>query len=245
MKISILKVKSSIDLWCFSVVSASEMLPRDICCFSVTKLCLNLCDLMDYRLRYPWLPPRVCSNSCLFSRWCCLTISSSVAPFSSNPQSFPASRYFPIGWFCASGGQNVGASASASVLPMNTKLILLKLISCLSTLQRHLLIFHSYNSKIPSLFSLGRDFLIHKATVWRFPHGSVSKESACNAGDLALIPGSEISPEEGNDNPLLYLCLGNPMDRGVWWATFHGVTRVAHDLVTKLPPPRVLCSLTP
>ena len=121
MKISILKVKSSIDLWCFSVVSASEMLPRDICCFSVTKLCLNLCDLMDYRLRYPWLPPRVCSNSCLFSRWCCLTISSSVAPFSSNPQSFPASRYFPIGWFCASGGQNVGASASASVLPMNTK----------------------------------------------------------------------------------------------------------------------------
>ena len=120
---------------------------------------------------------------------------------------------------------------------------MLKLISCLSTLQRHLLIFHSYNSKIPSLFSLGRDFLIHKATVWRFPHGSVSKESACNAGDLALIPGSEISPEEGNDNPLLYLCLGNPMDRGVSWATFHGVTRVAHDLVTKLPPPRVLCSL--
>ena len=48
---------------------------------------------------------------------------------------------------------------------------------------------------------------------------SVSKESACNAGDLGLIPGSGRSPGEGNGNPLQYSYLENPMDRGAWWAT--------------------------
>ena len=47
-----------------------------------------------------------------------------------------------------------------------------------------------------------------------FPGGSDSKESACNAGDLVLIPGLGRSPEEGNGNPLQYSCLENPMDRG-------------------------------
>ena len=65
-----------------------------------------------------------------------------------------------------------------------------------------------------------------------FPHSSVGKESACNAGDLGSIPGSGRSPGEGNDNPLQYSCLENPMDRGAWWAT-----RVRHDLATKPPPP--------
>ena len=65
---------------------------------------------------------------------------------------------------------------------------------------------------------------------------SVSKESACNAGDPGLIPGSRRSPGEGNGNPLQYSCLENPMDRQAWWATDHGVTRVRHDLVTKPPP---------
>ena len=51
---------------------------------------------------------------------------------------------------------------------------------------------------------------------------SVIKESACNAGDLGLIPGSGRSPGEGNGNPLLYSCLENPMDRGAWWATIYG-----------------------
>ena len=46
-----------------------------------------------------------------------------------------------------------------------------------------------------------------------------SKESACNAGDPATIPESGRSPEEGNGNPLQHACLGNPMDRGAWWAT--------------------------
>ena len=64
-------------------------------------------------------------------------------------------------------------------------------------------------------------------------------ESACNAGDLGSIPGSGRSPGEGNGNPLQHSCLENPMDRGVWQATVHGVTRVRHDLVTKPPPPYI------
>jgi len=58
-----------------------------------------------------------------------------------------------------------------------------------------------------------------------FPGGSDGKEAACNAGDLGLIPGSGKSPREGNGNPLQYSCLGNPMDRGAWWAAVHGVTK--------------------
>ena len=58
-----------------------------------------------------------------------------------------------------------------------------------------------------------------------FPGGSDAKESTCNAGDLGLIPGSERSPGEGNGNPLQYSFLGNPMDRGAWRATVHGVTK--------------------
>ena len=74
-----------------------------------------------------------------------------------------------------------------------------------------------------------------------FPHSSVGKESACSAGDLGSIPESGRSPGEGNGNPLQYSCLENPMDRGSWWATVHGVTRVTHDLATKPPP--VHCQL--
>ena len=66
-----------------------------------------------------------------------------------------------------------------------------------------------------------------------FPHSSVSKSSACNAGDPGLIPGSGKCPEEGNGNPLQYSHLENPMDRGAWWAIAHGVTRVRHNLATK------------
>jgi len=58
-----------------------------------------------------------------------------------------------------------------------------------------------------------------------FPGGSDDKESACNAGEPALIPGSERSPGDGNGYPLLYSCLGNPMDRGTWWATVQRVAK--------------------
>ena len=67
-------------------------------------------------------------------------------------------------------------------------------------------------------------------------YSSVSKESACNAGDPGSCPGLGRSPGEGNGNPLQYSCLENPMDRGAWRAMAHGVERVGHDLATKLPP---------
>ena len=72
------------------------------------------------RLPCPSPTPGVYSNSCPFSWWCHLTISSSVIPFS-HLQSFPASGSFQMGQFFASGGQSIGVSTSASVLPMNTQ----------------------------------------------------------------------------------------------------------------------------
>ena len=66
-----------------------------------------------------------------------------------------------------------------------------------------------------------------------FPGGSVGKESICNAGDSGLIPGSGRSPGEVNGNSLQCSYLENPVDRGAWKVTVHGVTRVRHDLATK------------
>ena len=101
-------------------------------------------ELQHARLPCPSPSPWVCSNSCSLSQWCHPTILSSVTPFSSCPQSFPASGSFPISWLFASGGQSIGASAS--VLPMNIQgwfsLGLTGLISLLSkellrVLQQH------------------------------------------------------------------------------------------------------------
>ena len=58
-----------------------------------------------------------------------------------------------------------------------------------------------------------------------FPGGSVVKNPAANAGDMGLIPESGRSSGGRNGNPLHYSCLKNPMDRGAWWATVHGVTK--------------------
>ena len=75
--------------------------------------------LQHARLPCSSLAQRICSSSCLLSRWCHPTISSSVIPFSSCLQSFPASASFPMSKLFASGGQSTGVSASTSVLPMN------------------------------------------------------------------------------------------------------------------------------
>ena len=76
-------------------------------------------ELQHVRLPCPSATPRACSNSCLSCWWCHPTISSSVVPFSSCPQSFPASGSFQMSQFFASGSQSIGISASASVLPVN------------------------------------------------------------------------------------------------------------------------------
>ena len=77
--------------------------------------------LQHVRPPCPSPTPGACLNSCLSNRWCHPTISSSVIPFSSYLQSFPASGSFPMSQFFASGGQSIGVSASASVLTMNTE----------------------------------------------------------------------------------------------------------------------------
>ena len=90
-------------------------------CCSVTNSFLLLWpqELQHARILFPLLSPVVCSNSCPLSQWFHPTTSSSVFSFSFCPQSFPASGSFPAGWLFASGGQSNGASASASVFPMN------------------------------------------------------------------------------------------------------------------------------
>ena len=82
------------------------------------------------------------------------------------------------------------------------------------------------------MFHSGAEFLVrtghdlsHSSDHNDFPGSSEGKASACNAGDLGLIPGSERSPGEGNGNALQYSCLENYMDRGDWWATVHGITK--------------------
>ena len=74
------------------------------------------------------------------------------------------------------------------------------------------------------------DLLISLKPLMDFPDGSDGKESACNAGDWGLIPGSGRSPGEGNGNPLQYSCLENLTDRGAWWGT---VGRVAESDTTE------------
>ena len=83
-------------------------------------------SLRPHGLQHSRLPctsptPKVCSNSCPLSKWCPPTISSSIFPFSSCLQPFPASGSFLMSQFFAWGGQSIGVSASASVLPMNTQ----------------------------------------------------------------------------------------------------------------------------
>ena len=110
------------NLWAEPKAFSAFSLP-----FSVSQLVQSLSCVWLSRVGLfatPWFPcpsptPGACSNSCPSGRWCHPTISSSVIPFSSCLQSFPASESFPRSQFFASGGQSIGVSASTSVLPMN------------------------------------------------------------------------------------------------------------------------------
>ena len=119
-------------------------------CSSI-QLCQTLSDPMDSNFPYPSLSPGVCSNSCPLSWRCHPTISSSVAPFSC-PQSFPAWASFRMSWLFTFNGQSIGASTSASVLPMNVQdwfpLGLTGLISRLTKALKSLLQHHSWKAPI-------------------------------------------------------------------------------------------------
>ena len=88
-------------------------------CCSVISDSLGPYGLQHARLPCPSPSSEICSNRYSLSRWCHTTISSSVIPFSSCPQSFSASGSFPMSRLFSSGGYSIGASASASVLPMS------------------------------------------------------------------------------------------------------------------------------
>ena len=77
------------------------------------------------------------------------------------------------------------------------------------------MLFHSFNVHITEYCVGGAGF----------PCGSVVKNLPANVGDSGSIPGLGRSPGEGNGNPFHFSCLGNPMDRGAWWGTVHGVTK--------------------
>ena len=117
---------------------------------------LNHHGLQQARLPCPSLSPGVCSNSRPLSRWCHPTISSSVAPFSSCPQSFPSSGSFPRSCLFASGGQSIGISAS--VLPMNIQdWFLLELTGMISLLSRD----SQESSQEPQFKSINSSALSH------------------------------------------------------------------------------------
>ena len=105
-------------MWNIHNISAKPRLHGFEVCCSIAKSCVTLCDPTDCSTPGSTIP-RVCSNSCPLSQWCYLNISSSVTPFSSCPQSFPASGSFPRNQLFASGGQNIGVSAPTSVLLIN------------------------------------------------------------------------------------------------------------------------------
>ena len=95
--------------------------------------------LQPTRLPCPSLSPGVCSDSCPLSRWCHPTVSSSVTPYSSCPQSFSVSGSFQMSQLFTSGGQSIRVSASASVLPMNIQdLLPLGLTGLISLLSKGL-----------------------------------------------------------------------------------------------------------
>ena len=118
--------------------------------------------LQPNRFPCPSPTPGACSNSSPLNRWCHPTISSSVVPFSSCLQSFPASGTFLMSQLFASGGQNIGASASASVLPTNIQglisfrmdwLDLLTVQGTLKSLLQHHISTHEFFSAQLSLWS--------------------------------------------------------------------------------------------
>ena len=152
-----------------------------------------------------------------------IQLSSSVVPFSSCIQSFPSSGSFPTSQFFALGGQRIGVSASASVLPMNIQDWFPLGWTGWISLQSKGLSRNFSNITVQKYQFFGTQ---------HFPGDSDGKASACNTGDPGSIPGLGRSPGEGKGNPLQYSCLENPRDRGAWQATVHGVaksrTRLSH-----------------
>ena len=105
---------------CLNIVFNKKSSSVQFSCSIVSEL-LQPYELQHARLPCPSLSPRACSNSCPLSWWCHPAISPSVVPFSSCPQSLPASESYPMSQLFVWGGQSIGVSALASFLPKNTQ----------------------------------------------------------------------------------------------------------------------------
>ena len=186
--------------------------PVSWCCCLVSKSCLTLQPhgLQHARLPCPSLSPRVCSDSTGYLILC--------RPFSSCPQSFPASVSFLMSWLFASSGQNIW-SFRFSISPSNeySGLILTGLISLQSKgLSR---VFYSTTVWKHQFFSPQPSFF------YGLPCVSDCKEPACNVGDPGSIPGSGRSLGEGKGYPLQYSCPENSMGERAWQATVYRVSK--------------------
>ena len=132
--------------WNFNNAQENTFIFSQFSC-SVVSDSLQPHGLQHARLPCPSPTLRAYSNSCPLSQWCHPTTSSSVVPFSSHLQSFPASGSFQMSQFFTSGGQSIGVSATKSVLPMNIQLISFKMNWLdLLTVQGTLKSFHQHHS---------------------------------------------------------------------------------------------------
>ena len=175
----------------------------------VAKLCSTLCNLMNCshtRLPCPPLSPGVCSNSCPLSWWCHPTISSSVTLFFSCPKSSPASGSFLMSQLFASGSQSIGASALASVFPMDIQgwlpWGLVGFISLLSkglsrvfsstTVWKHQ--FFSTQPSGPTLISIHDYWKNHNFNYMDFcPQSDVTDFNMLSRSVIAFLPRSKLS----------------------------------------------------
>ena len=170
-----LSFQCRVPIFCFAIEQIC------ICCFcSVSQSCLTLCNPKNGSM--PGFPvftvSQSCSNSCPLSWRCHPTISSSVIPFSSCLQSFPASGSFPMSQFFVSGSQSIGASASASVLPMNTQDWFPLGLTCVGSLYFYLLNLTTVSrGKMKILLIRGECTLGQPHTHTHTRNGSISKKN--------------------------------------------------------------------
>ena len=194
-------------------------------------------ELQHARPLCPSPTPGVHSDSRPSSQWYHPVISSSVVPFSSCLQSFPASGSFPMSQFFASDSQNIGISASASVLPMNiqdwfpwglTDLMSLQAKGLSRVFSNNIVQKHQFfGGQLSFIVQLSHPYMTTGKTIaltrWTF---------VCKVMSLLFNMLSRLVIGEGNGTPLQYSCLENPMDGGAWWAAVHGVaksrTRLSH-----------------
>ena len=211
------------------VLTAAYKTLDDLAPYSVQFSCSVMSDsLQPHGLQHARLPcssptPEVCSNSCPSSWWCHPTISSFIFPFSSCLQSFPASGSFLVSHFFSSGGQSIGVSASASVLPMNIQ-------DWFPSGFTDLISWPPVGFFILLLSLSEKAMTPHSSTLaWKIPWteepGRLQSMGSRRVGHNWATSLSLSYIGKGNGNPLQCSCLENPRDGGAWWAAVCGVTQ--------------------